>query len=701
MRDAADQTAAVAAAPGRMSRATAALLARIDLFTPRSAYLARSTVAAALALGVAYRLELETPYSAASTVLLVINPVQGAVIGKGVWRIVGTIAGMLVAFVLMELFAQKPLLFMLGFGFWLGLCVAGMTLLRHFRASGTVVAGYTIGLATYGAMQRPALTFEHVIGRGSTVVIGVLCLSLVSMLVSTRDVSAKLEALVTRLAAAVARAVAVQRGGIAAAPGDDKRLALLADIYGIDDLLALGKAESEDLAQRAMAVRHGMASLFGALAGGTPPLPADSPSARAIARLQPRLEAAWQAAADALALGPDGTARAVTLLGDARTRFQAALAEIAFADPRDEAALLIAGERLLEQIDDYLAALRGLAELQRPRPYGKPAPVRFHRDVRSAVRNGVRSMCAIVITGAIWIATGWDQGDMMLLVVAPYCALLATAGNPAAGAKEFIKGTVVAVPAAFVCAFGVLPRIEGFPLLVVALALFWLPGIYATSVPKTALAGLAYLVAFNTLNAAANPFRPDVGLFLNQSVAWVLATFITLLTFQLILPRNLTADIARLRRTIRDDALALLVDKRPAASEWQQRQQHRIAQLGALLKSQPAAMTQASVEGLAALHVGKELRRIRRFVARGDLPAPALDCARAGLARLARRAAEPARAAMHARRAARAIARLVTAHPGHDAELKRLMAAFADVHVLLHTHAAYFTPAPETPRRAQ
>ncbi|WP_010120803.1 FUSC family protein, partial [Burkholderia oklahomensis] len=144
-----------------------------------------------------------------------------------------------------------------------------------------------------------------------------------------------------------------------------------------------------------------------------------------------------------------------------------------------------------------------------------------------------------------------------------------------------------------------------------------------------------------------------------------------------------------------------LADKRPAASEWQQRQQHRIAQLGALLKSQPAAMTQAAVEGLAALHVGKELLRIRRFVARDDLPAPALDCARAGLARLARRAAEPARAAMHARRAARAIARLVTAHPGHDAELKRLMAAFADVYVLLHTHAAYFTPAPETPRRAQ
>ena len=69
MHDAADQTRAVAA-PRRLNRAAAALIARIDIFTPRGAYVARSVIAAALALGVAYLLELETPYSAASTVLL-------------------------------------------------------------------------------------------------------------------------------------------------------------------------------------------------------------------------------------------------------------------------------------------------------------------------------------------------------------------------------------------------------------------------------------------------------------------------------------------------------------------------------------------------------------------------------------------------------------------------------------------------------
>ena len=59
----------------------------LDLTTPRATYVVRSILAAGMALVVAYMLDLRAPYSAASSVLLVINPVQGAVIGKGVWRI--------------------------------------------------------------------------------------------------------------------------------------------------------------------------------------------------------------------------------------------------------------------------------------------------------------------------------------------------------------------------------------------------------------------------------------------------------------------------------------------------------------------------------------------------------------------------------------------------------------------------------------
>ena len=210
--------------PGAASRAWT-LLQRLDIATPRAAYVARSLLAAALALGVAYLLELESPYSAASTVLLVINLNQGAVIGKGMWRFIGTLIGMLAAFALMAAAGQMPLLFILGFGAWLGLCVAGMTVLRHFRASGVVVAGYTIGLATYGAMGHPERTFEHVMARGSTVAVGVACLTLVVALLSRRGLRARLEAAYAGLAARVARA-------IPAPDGERVRQGLVGEIYG-------------------------------------------------------------------------------------------------------------------------------------------------------------------------------------------------------------------------------------------------------------------------------------------------------------------------------------------------------------------------------------------------------------------------------------------------------------------------------------
>ncbi|WZB76818.1 FUSC family protein [Achromobacter insuavis] len=616
-----------------MARPRAALLSRLDLTTPRSAYVARSTAAALLALAVAYLLELDTPFSAASTVLLVINPVQGAVIGKGAWRIIGTLVGMLAAVALMAVAGQQPLLFVLGFGAWPGLCVAAMTLLRHFRASGAVVAGYTIGLATYGAMGHPEHTFEHVMGRGATVMIGVVCLGLVSSLFSARTLRARLHAHYQRLAANVAGAIARQQG---AAPAEAlaARQALIADVYGVDDLLAAGKAESEDLAQRAAAVRNGMAALFSALIGGTPARMDEGSAAQALAALRAPLRQAWEDASQALTAGD--LPRAAGLLRQARQSLIDALSDLRLADARQEATLLIAAERLGEQLDAYLDALDGLAALAQPRPPAGAAPVRFHRDYASAVRNGLRSMAAILLAGLFWLWSGWTDGDMMLLVLAPYCSLLATAGDPPAGARAFLRGCLYAVPAAWVCAFGVLPHLDGFALLAVALAVFWLPGILATSSPRTAFGGLAYLVAFNTLTAADNPMQYSMQAFANHAVAWVLATSFALLCFQVILPRHPGRDIARLRRVIRDDSLALLRGKRPADAGWQQRQQHRVAQLGALLKGRPAQLADALAQSLAALRVGLETQRIQRLLANRALPPQAQRLAQAGLDRLAR-----------------------------------------------------------------
>lgn len=137
-------------------------------------YVMRSIFAAGLALWLGFQLHLESPFSGASTVLLLVQPIQGAVLGKGFHRMLGTLVGLVAAFVLTGLFAQQMLLFIVGIGLWLGLCVGAMTVLRHYPATAAVVAGYTVCLALGPAIVAPEQGFDHIVTRGTAVALGCL-----------------------------------------------------------------------------------------------------------------------------------------------------------------------------------------------------------------------------------------------------------------------------------------------------------------------------------------------------------------------------------------------------------------------------------------------------------------------------------------------------------------------------------------------
>lgn len=671
----------------------------LDLTTPRATYVMRSILAAGTALVVAYMLDLRAPYSAASSVLLVINPVQGAVIGKGAWRILGTLVGMLASFILMSLFGQSPWLFLFGFGLWMGVCVVGMTLMRHFRAYGATLAGYTVGMAAYGAMEHPELTFSQVMGRGASVSLGVVCLVCVSALFSTRSVRNRLETQLRRLATAAAEILSTNHQ--ATHPGespeikplDAGRRNLILETYGVDDLLALGKAESSDLAQRAGTVRQTMVSLFSALAGGMPPLREGSASLGALKELKPAWELAWQQASQALAQEPGsiGLARAVQILADMRAQLTDALSMASLDDASEHAALMIAGDRLLEQLNDYIEALKGIELLHAPLPTAAQVSVPFYRDKTAAMQNGLRAMLTVLLGGAFWLATGWNNGSLMLAGLASGCALLSTAPNPALGAFEFIKGTVVAVVMAFLCTFVVLPHVEGLPLLLLVLGLFWLPGVYATSMPRHTAAGATYLVAFTTLAAPDNPMNYDFALFLNSSVAWILAVFFTLVGFKVLLPRNLSRDAERLHLAIRDNALGTFRGKRMDAKVWQWSQQHRTAQLGALLRAQPEVMEREIANALDSIHLGREVLRLRNWLRHAPKDSELRRHLATAFRYMSRRVGEPQMVARHARRAARSLSQLSLTGSAATAEAQRLTVVLLDIAALLENRADYFS----------
>ena len=263
----------------------------------------------------------------------------------------------------------------------------------------------------------------------------------------------------------------------------------------------------------------------------------------------------------------------------------------------------------------------------------------------------------MLVGGALWFLSGWDQGPTLLAVLGPYCTLLAASPFPAEGTRNFIRGTLYAIPAALLCKFLLLPLINGFPLLLLCLAFFWSFGIQATTVPRRALQGIAYLIAFNTLVATGNLARFDFGDFANQSCAWVLALCISLLVYRL-LPKDMERHSASLLDHLRRETLALL--RRRAgfdAHAWQARQQHRIAQLGALHGMEHPRSALALRLGFVSLQLGRESRRLWRALAGLDPAAAEARWIERALRAIAVRHRDPPLAA----RARRAGARLAAA----------------------------------------
>ncbi|NTH16761.1 FUSC family protein [Agrobacterium rhizogenes] len=587
------------------------LFLRIDIFTPSWIFVLRTMLAAALALFLAYWLQLESPYSAVSTVLLVANANHGVVVAKGTWRVTGTVIGGIVSILMLGFAVQTPTLFVVCFALWLGLCTAAALLFRHFWGVGAAVAGYTIGLATSGSFDHPELSFDHAIGRVATVMLGVVCLSVVTALLTPRSTKLKLQGKFTGLVLAVNALVAANlpgrtgQGAVAGGP-------MAADMFVLDDLLELSAAESKDIALREVGVREGIAALFMALVGATEMQACPGEAHPLLEQANAIIEKALHEADAGLKSGPGGVATARLSVNIARHDLRNLFEQAEDLDAPGASDVLISLGRLVELLEDLQSALIGLSRLHSPKPHSVRRQFRFHRDYRAAIDNGLRTVLATLIGSALWVMLGWQSDALMLPIIGAYTVLLAMMGNPAAIAFEFAKGTAIAIPVAFLFKFFLLPHIDGFPLLLSMLIPFWMAGIYATTKLKYMAAGLGYVVAFNTLVGATNTMTFDVASYLNQAMHWLLGVAVVTLCFRILFPRNPAKDAQRIGRAIVADVRGLAsVAKIPDRLAWEHLQHHRLSRIALTMKGNPAAAQRAVEGGLAALHVGRAILRIR------------------------------------------------------------------------------------------
>jgi uncharacterized membrane protein YccC len=586
------------------------------LVTPAVAlHAARTTIAGLIALGLAFLFQLDMPFSALTTVMLVANPVQGMILEKSLYRLGGTLLGGSAALTLMALYAQTPEMFLLGLAVWMALCTAASTLLRGHRSYGAVLAGYTVALVALPTVETPDNIFYVAMARVSAVTIGVITSAVIGALLTGHGAQRRLDALLWELRAHL---LALGRAALHAVPDGSLSAPMQkfsARLGGLDDAIRFAVTETPEVAARASTLRAAAAAMHGVLSAA--PGLRDAPARLAGAT---SYGADWLRETDVLfAQAEDALARrdmagleqAAIGLGRLAHELDDFVTGQAGDAPNLREETLIAADRLGDFLDEIARSLAGLTR-RGGRDDAPPARNAIHLDWSWAGRNAARSAIAVLVAGGLWLGLAWPQGATMMMGVVPPIGLLAMRERPSADSLQFAWGTAAAALLGLFYLLWVLPQIDSYPLLAMWLAPPLAFGAAAATMPATAFFATGFTVFLVTLLAPSNPMVFDPETFLNNAFATTAGSIVTALVYQIVLPvdsRRLTKHL--MREFQRDLGAALAPGAAIDAVQWESRMHDRMRLLSARLRAAHIETHPALGAAFDALRMGREVLRLR------------------------------------------------------------------------------------------
>jgi uncharacterized membrane protein YccC len=666
------------------SRAASALDGWLRCILPALLYGVRLWAAVCLALFVAFRLELSTPSWAGTSAAIVCQPVLGASLRKGWFRLVGTVIGAVAAVVLSACFPQSRTGFLLGLALWGGVCALVATLLRNFASYAAALAGYTAAIIAgdeLGAVGGPSGdAFNLALARGTEICVGIVCAGVVLATTDLGGTRKRLATLLAGLTAEIADGLlhTLDVAGPAQAQSRLVRRQLVVRVSGLDAVIDQAAGEIATLPFRPLALQAAVEGLFVALlawrsaANQLEHAPETGPDA---ARVRQRITAILPDLR-----GAPGPAR---WSGDPlvmRRNFRAAARHL-LAMPAETPSLRLLADCTAEGLLGLYRALTGVMVLGDPRV--APVPRRVARlrmpDVLPALVNAVRAFLTIGCAALAWIWLAWPSGATFIIFAAVAITLFAPQEDAAyATARSFTVGTALTAVCAAIVAFAILPQISSFAGFCAALGLVLVPAGALSAQPWQPALFTALEANFVPLLAPSNPMTYDQATYYNTAMALLAGIGLAMLAFRLLPPmppgararRLLALSLRDLRRLSRGAGGRL-------AAGWNGRLYGRLSAIPSSVDSLQAARL------AAALSVGGEIMRLCRIARRFGLDAD-LEGALAGIA-----AGDSEAAVRGLGRFDQALAAFPPARPGSKARLRArgMIRSVADA--LTH-HAIYF-----------
>src|ERR1700681_764720 len=479
------------------------------------AYAFRVSLAALVALYVAFWLQLAGASSAAVTVAILAQPTRGAALAKAANRIAATLIGATMSVVIAGLFPGERVGMLGAFVCWICICVFVASYFRGYQAYAAVLSGYTVAIIALVNIDTPQNVFTTMTDRIAAIAIGILCVTLINDVFGSPPVWRGLDRRIND----IWRNVRGYARDVFSGNEEDLERAgeLFAQVFGLRDQVDIVAHDMADGRHRAAGARSAMLALFeivqqvrllGLLAHGDP--------------LAVTIKGQCLSALD----GYHGEA-----LG-----FLTKLLEIELSRPD-----IVAGSvwqiqqavRFVESkglLDDGLSSLR--EGLEPARDVRLPQRGEFVVALGNAARIGI----ALLAGATFLVFAGWPASASALTITAILCALSTTMPNPSKFAVAAMVSFVLGSVSAGIVRFYVLTESQDFVRLAIAIAPVLIFGCLLSVRPAIAGIGAIMNVIFLVLLAPSNPQVYNPLSFYSECMFFAFALAVVFLASRLVWP---------------------------------------------------------------------------------------------------------------------------------------------------------------------
>ncbi|QRM53206.1 FUSC family protein [Sinorhizobium sp. BG8] len=580
----------------------------------------KTFAAGSLALWIAFAFDLPHPYWAITTAYIVAHPLSGASTSKAVYRLAGTVMGGTATIVFVPNLINAPQLLVLAISLWIAGCLALSLLDRTPRGYAYMLAGYTAALTSFPIVSAPDTAFTYVVARVTEISVAIICTSLINRTIFPRHAGPVLVGRVEAwLKDGVALATGVMRGGKDAGTLAAMSRALAADaidIRGFTTHISYDTSHHRSLVSTSRELQRVMVELLPVISGLADVIAALSrasggaPTAE-IRDLLDRI-CLWMEAGQPMSEEERrsflDTFEEVETQGCAISAWNGMLVRNLVARLRDLVQLW--GDCI--DLKDTLKS--GRQHRRRWLRFGGQAENRpMHRDYGMALFSGFAAALATGTGAAFWILTGWPHGAGMGMMAGILTCFFAAMDNATPILKKFLIFTLVSIGGTFVFQFAVMPHVNGFLPLILALSFLFIPLGLLIARPQTFLLGMAMSTNIPNMIGLESRASFDLATFINSNIGTPLGIVLAIGVATLVRSVGAEWSAARLMRAgWRDVSMAARTHDRDDFSRLLHQMLDRLGLIGPRLAAIPANSPVTAQDLLKDLRVGVNVIELQR-----------------------------------------------------------------------------------------